>query len=317
MCLYPKLIRNRKYTATKKNGGDIPPVVDERILYVPIGCGNCIECRKQKAREWQVRLAEELKTTPYAYFVTLTFEPEKMAELVENYNIEKCNELATKAVRLFTERYRKIYKKAPRHWLITELGQDNTERVHLHGILFMQFPINNEWLTDLWKYGITDTGKYCNMKTINYIIKYVYKIDEKHKDYKPKIFASRGLGKGYITDFAKRKHNFDGKITKDFYTLPNGNKIALPIYYRNKLFTEEEKEKLWIQRIEQDTRYIMGVKIDKVNANFENTKRFFDTLKKYQQLNKEMGFGNDEWQKKDYKITLQQLKKSRKPNSTF
>ena len=53
MCLYPKLIKNRKYIANKKNGGAIPPVTDLRVIMVPVGCGKCIECLKQKGREWQ------------------------------------------------------------------------------------------------------------------------------------------------------------------------------------------------------------------------------------------------------------------------
>ena len=71
MCLYPKLIKNKKYTKTKKNGGIIPPISDERTLYVPIGCGKCIECMKQKKRNWQVRLLEEIKTDRTGKFVTL------------------------------------------------------------------------------------------------------------------------------------------------------------------------------------------------------------------------------------------------------
>ena len=61
MCLYPNIIQNRKYIANKKNGGVIPPVNDERTLWVPVGCGKCIECRKQKARNWSVRLQEEIR----------------------------------------------------------------------------------------------------------------------------------------------------------------------------------------------------------------------------------------------------------------
>ena len=51
MCLYPKLIKNRKYMPNKKNGGNVPEVQDDRVLYVPVGCGNCIECKRQKKRE--------------------------------------------------------------------------------------------------------------------------------------------------------------------------------------------------------------------------------------------------------------------------
>ena len=40
MCLYPKLIKNRKYTATKKNKGIIPELKDKRAEYVPIRLNN-------------------------------------------------------------------------------------------------------------------------------------------------------------------------------------------------------------------------------------------------------------------------------------
>ena len=48
MCLYPKLILNKKYTGTKKNKGVIPTLTDERVKYVPVGCGKCMECMKKK-----------------------------------------------------------------------------------------------------------------------------------------------------------------------------------------------------------------------------------------------------------------------------
>ena len=48
MCLYPRLIKNRKYIANKKNGGNIPPVSDLRVLVVPVGCGKCIECKNKR-----------------------------------------------------------------------------------------------------------------------------------------------------------------------------------------------------------------------------------------------------------------------------
>ena len=74
MCLFPRLIDNPKYKATKKNGGVIPPFHDKRVLKIPIGCNKCIECRKKKSRDWSVRLMEELQNNnKKGYFVTLTF----------------------------------------------------------------------------------------------------------------------------------------------------------------------------------------------------------------------------------------------------
>ena len=61
MCLYPRIISNPKYKANKKNGGNVPHMIDVRVGLVPIGCQNCIECLKKKGNEWRVRLQEEIK----------------------------------------------------------------------------------------------------------------------------------------------------------------------------------------------------------------------------------------------------------------
>ena len=81
MCLYKKYILNKKYMYTKKNQGNVPECKAERLRYVPTKCGKCIECRKEKARNWRIRLAEELKKSPNALFITLTFNEENYQQL--------------------------------------------------------------------------------------------------------------------------------------------------------------------------------------------------------------------------------------------
>ena len=71
MCLYPKLILNKRYCSTKKNKRVVPPCPDERLRYVTAACGECYECRKQKQRAWVTRMTEELKQNPNAGFYTL------------------------------------------------------------------------------------------------------------------------------------------------------------------------------------------------------------------------------------------------------
>ena len=182
MCLYPRLIRNRKYTANKKNGGIIPEVKDTRVLSVPVGCGKCIECRKQKARQWQVRLQEDIRVNQNAKFVTLTFSERELLKLegeikgITGYNRD--NEVCRIAIRRFTERWRKKNKKTIRHWLVTELGSKNTERVHIHGLLWTD---QVKEIEQKWHYGKVWVGEYVNAKTINYIVKYVNKVDKAHK----------------------------------------------------------------------------------------------------------------------------------------
>ena len=113
MCLYPKLIKNRKYVANKKNKGVIPEAVDKRVLYVPVGCGKCMECRKQKARQWQVRLQEDIRVNKNAKFVTYTFseiELQKLDNEVKGLTgYDRDNEICRLAVRRYTERWRKKY----------------------------------------------------------------------------------------------------------------------------------------------------------------------------------------------------------------
>ena len=154
MCLYPKLIKNKRYAPNKKNGGIPPQCPDERLRYVTAACGKCMECRQQKQRQWLVRMSEELRQEPNAYFITLTIDDESYSELSNTYKITDNNEIATKAIRLCLERIRKQTGKSIKHWFITELGHEKTERLHLHGIVWGIG--NGKKVTDNWKYGITN-----------------------------------------------------------------------------------------------------------------------------------------------------------------
>ena len=37
-----------------------------------------------------------------------------------------------------------------------------------------------------------------NEQTVNYVVKYIMKTDEKHKEYKSKILPSKGIGARYL-----------------------------------------------------------------------------------------------------------------------
>ena len=179
MCYYNRTIENKKYKPNKKNGGNPPIPKDERVKAVPIGCGVCKECMAQKKREWQVRLHEEIKHRTDGKFVTLTFSEESIEKLAKECETYEANTIATKAVHDFTNRWIRKYKETIHHWLITELGHKNTERIHLHGILFTNKTENE--ILERWGYGELYVGEYVNAKTINYIVKYVTKQDPDHK----------------------------------------------------------------------------------------------------------------------------------------
>lgn len=307
MCLYPRLIRNKKYLSNKKNKGNIPICKDERTKFVPVGCGRCIECRKQKAQEWKVRLNEELRENPHAHFVTFTFEESKLDELCKELHTEDADIVSTIAIRRFTERWRKKYKKAPRHFLINELGHTGTERLHFHGIIWCE-NVPRETIEQIWQYGMIWIGEYVNVKTINYIVKYVTKLDKDHNDFIQHIFASKGLGKGYMKRPNALLNAYKGENTREYYTLPNGMRVNLPIYYRNHIYTEEERETLWLNKLDEQTRYILGVK--HICRTDEQIQTYEEHLKNAQELNIITGFGEplEKWDKITYKVKRDKLR---------
>jgi hypothetical protein len=298
---------------TKKNNGNVPELTDPRIAYIPVPCGRCIECMRKKKREWQVRLMEEIKVNKEAIFVTLTFSEESLKEL-EKLTVSKnkyiqSNEIATIAVRRFLERHRKKYGKSIKHWLVTELGHVNTERIHLHGIIFKN--IEKEELDQLWKYGITWIGSYVNERTINYIVKYINKQDPDHKNYIPKILCSAGIGSNYLKTYNAERNKFNENGTREYYITRQGYKLNLPSYYRRKIYNDEEREKLWIKRLDEGKRWIMGEELDAYNEE-----EIQKTLEYYRRINKELGYNDDEknFDEIDYKnkITILKLLKNEK-----
>jgi len=335
MCLYPRLIENRKYKANVKNGGVIPPIVDDRVRYVPVGCQVCIECRKQKARAWQARLLEEIKVSKGGKFVTLTFSNESLKglykaeyKLLKNSKFKfakvpyrqvfkkpgKCkdlsllsgyeldNALATKAVRLFLERWRKEFGKSVRHWLITELGHNGTENIHLHGIIWAD-DVNA--IERIWKYGFVWKGNmvngklenYVSARTVNYMIKYVTKIDEVHMNYKSKILCSSGIGGNFIGSGSDIVNRFRGKETIESYRTDSGHKINMPIYWRNKVYSEKERELLWLMKLDKGERFVCGERIRR-----SDDKLYYNLLEYHRLRSMKLGYMSPDflWKRRAY-----------------
>lgn len=259
MCLNPTLIKNRKYKPNKKNNGNVPICKDERTLYVPVGCGYCSECRNQKANSWKIRLQKECEDVGGLFF-TFTLSDEAIEKLNEPEMNYDANLIATKAVRLYLERIRKATGKSIKHWLITELGENNTERIHIHGIIWS----HKEEILTKWNYGNVVVKQFWGERTINYIVKYMLKVPEKHKEYIPKVLCSPGIGKKWLNSEDAKKNKFKGVAglqTNETIRLRNGKKIGLPIYYRNHIYTEEEREELWLNKLDEQKRWVKGTQI--------------------------------------------------------
>ena len=87
------------------------------------------------------------------------------------------------------------------------------------------------------------------------------KIDEKHPKFRGKVLCSAGIGAGYLKREDAKRHVYIPGETNESCRMRNGGKLNLPTYYRNKLFTEEEREKLFLDKIEKGIVYVLGTKI--------------------------------------------------------
>ncbi len=277
---------------------------------------------KQKANHWKIRLYEEIKHDKTGQFITLTFADKAILELSNElkgqhtgYNLD--NAIATLAVRRFLERHRKKTGKSIKHFLITELGHTGSENIHLHGILFTTMP--RDELANLWNYGFIwtgyDSGKtYVSERTINYITKYITKIDNQHSEFKGKILCSKGIGAAAITTATFQQNRFKDTETNETYTTRTGNKTAIPTYYRNKIYSEEEREKLWIQKLDSEQRWLKGQKFNMKNPI--ESENYFKALQYQQGENKKKGYGSDErnWTEKKYQDELRNLQNEKRKN---
>lgn len=266
-----------------KNGGIAPICDDSRKMYVPVGCGVCIECRKKRANEWKVRLNEEIKANKKekGLFVTLTFSKEEYQRLYNVSEAKNDEEMLTFTIRRFKERVRKRYATARRMWLIQEYGEDY-DRVHLHGIIW---GMDEETVKREWKHGFVYCGHYVGEKTINYVIKYCLKADKKRPNWKPKIWCSPGLGNSYKSNY----NTFKGNETKEDYRTASGARVALPMYYRNKIYTDEQREFLWIKKLEKNERYVLKGRY--LFRSQEDIDEFKSILRNAQEYNERLGFG--------------------------
>lgn len=287
------MVLNPKYKPSKKNGYNPPPCDDERKKWIPVACGNCIECRKKKQREWRARMLEEIKHDKSGKFVTLTFSEEALNELEIEKGTKEANAIAIFAIRRFLERWRKKFKVSVKHWFITELGHSNTERLHLHGVLFTKE--DKETIESIWKYGRIDVGYNMGERCINYVMKYVTKVDSDHPGFIGRILTSKGIGKGYINTYNASQNKYVPNKTNETYRLNNGDMIALPQYYRRKIYSDEERENLWVEKLDKEELYVMGNKL-KID-NDENRKIYENAVRYARKISKERGYGAGEKKK--------------------
>ena len=262
MCKNKIIIKNKRYEPTKKNGYTKETPRDRRLSYIEIPCGECKECKKKRKEMWRLRIENELLDSKSAIFFTGTFSDEAIEKIKRQYGVKEENDIATKANRLFLERLRKKYNIKLKHWCITELGRIKG-RIHIHGIFFIKENQDIKYIKDKikreWDFGWNYLGYVDQGKTINYVTKYMLKENENFKEFKPKVLASQKIGIGFIErnkSFYKYEEE-NGEIkanTKMEYL--DGRETYLIKYYKEKLYTTEERENILLSMLDEKKRII-------------------------------------------------------------
>lgn len=303
MCLNPVKIKNPAYSISKKNPLNDRQPIDERLRYIEVPCGHCPECRYKKKMSWQIRLQEHNKYMTEigykGYFVTLTFSEHSLIKLSHYTHSNDALIICSTAIRLFRDRFRKSAfsdLSELHYFLIPELGHQNTQRLHLHGIIWInqQLPeiytdryvrprTDGSTLSKIWLYGNIYFGHNVSNKAINYITKYMLKKDNNHPDFNPNPYHTRFLGDNFLKEHSHYK--FDGSKTITQYRLDNGKLTSLPSYYMHKLYDPLEREFLQAQLLDTEYKFIHGIKVptshltdDLVNTLTQEAKNRFQFL---------------------------------------
>lgn len=218
-------------------------------LRVMVPCRNCLGCRLDRAREWQIRLTHESKFHVKQCFVTLTYREE---------NIPAHGSLDKLHFQKFIRRLRKRLRVKTRYYMCGEYG-DTTSRPHYHAILFgvwfadarlsnSQNPnrrhnyYTSKTLDELWTHGDCIIG-HVTPESCGYVARYIMKkitgdlakshytsVDADgvcHELTPPYNAMSLKPGIGHDA-FQKWREDF---TSEDFVALKGGGKAPLPEYY--------------------------------------------------------------------------------------
>lgn len=203
---------------------------------VPVPCGRCPNCKLRRVNDWVFRLMQHSKVSDNSHFVTLTYDT-RHVPITENGFMT----LDKDAVPLFMKRLRKYETAQLKYYAVGEYGTNN-KRPHYHMILFGVSDIEN--IHKAWNYGSVWVGTVTG-DSIAYTMKYIdksrWRPDHWRDDRIPEFpLMSKGLGENYLTHEVVKYHKSD--VSRMYATKEGGHKIALPRYYRNKIYSDLEKK---------------------------------------------------------------------------
>lgn len=273
-----------------------------------VPCGKCAFCLQNNRAQWMFRIKHEMlnqvspdwsqRFTLPGYFLTFTYSDWMVPRLDDGRMT-----LRFRHLQLFFKRLRKAKYKC-KYIAVGEYGPE-TQRPHYHLILWTDCPqhlIDGYWSNSENKSrGRVHHGSL-TMASAMYCLKYIIQPKVREQDtYAPdgsikqarertRAQFSRGIGISYMNTKVYDWHtqNEDEPI---LYSYIEGKKVALPRYYRSKIFTkyqlakegekhilrkQKELDKLYsdysTRGVENPALYHLRIRTDRALAIMKKTK---------------------------------------------
>ena len=77
------------------------------------------------------------------------------------------------------------------------------------------------------------------------------KDDLNNREFTGKVLTSAGMGRKYFERGDWKFNKYNGKNTREYYVFKNGVRAMMPRYYKDKIYSDEEKELLWLQKLDK------------------------------------------------------------------
>lgn len=223
-------------------------------------CGKCYTCKMRRIHGWAFRLQQQGLVSESALFITLTYDTTHVPITPNGFMSLNKNDL-----QLFWKRLRKRHHKRSglshlkiSYYVAGEYGGE-THRPHYHAIVFNAHPDD---ISEAWKQtppnrpddeptpiGHIHFGTL-TIASIVYTLKYISKdsiIPIHKRDDRTKEFSnmSKGLGASYMTPQMIKWHKSD-MLNRMYLPQEDNKKIAMPRYYKEKIYTRIQREHIGI-----------------------------------------------------------------------
>lgn len=191
-----------------------------------VPCGKCFECVKRRRNDWYIRALIESRYRRFTYFGLLTYAEVGMS-------------LHKRDIQLFLKRLRSYGYKFS-YMIVGEYGEKK-DRPHWHCLIFADDPVSYSHISQAWKGGY-ETDEVRNKagwirfelirsaRSIRYTVKYVYKYAGIDPRFVLMVSKNPAIGKSFLVNQAFYLKNETTALQVD------GRKMAMPRYYKRKIF---------------------------------------------------------------------------------